>query len=349
MSTSRFFLDASSTAPLNSAASDALSVSLADGWADPTRLYHEGRRARLLADAAREAIASRIGAKPDELRFTSGMRASLEAALGSREPILASAVERSEILRRATATVPVNLAGRVDPEQFLAAIRPDTQLAALQFANSETGTTQPVAEVMAGKDPAAPLLVDANNAVGVLGVPDWDVLVAGANGWGGPADVALLAVKRSLRWAPAGLDEPSVPLLVAAAAGLEFADDRRQRNEARLRAMTTRLREMVPRTIEDVEVVGDAVNRLPHILTFSCLYVDGEALVIELDRRGFAVASGSACASEDNVPSHVLAAMGVFTGGNVRVSLPLDCTQDTVDAFLKELPHAVAAVREVLS
>ena len=334
---------------MNPAATDALSVSLADGWADPKRLHHEGRRARLLLDAAREAISTRIGAKPDELRFTSGMQSSLNQATAQPGTLVASAVERSEILTRAAVEVPVALNGRVDPDEFIAALGPGTGLAALQLANSETGTVQPVPEVMSGKPPEVPLLVDANNCVGVIGLTEWDVLVAGANGWGGPEDVGLLATKRGLHWPPSTTNEPSVPLVVAAAAGLEYADDRRQKNEQRLRALTTKIRELVPRTITDVEVVGDPTNRLPHIVTFSCLYVDGEALVIELDRRGFAVASGSACASEENAPSHVLAAMGVFTGGNVRVSLPLDGSDSGVDELLAELPAAVAAVREVLA
>ena len=98
----------------------------------------------------------------------------------------------------------------------------------------------------------------------------------------------------------------------------------------------------------DVEVVGDPVDRLPHLVTFSCLYVDGEALVTELDRRGFGVASGSACTASTLEPSHVLAAMGALTHGNVRVSLTRDATEADVDAFCAVLPGVVAAsAREV--
>ena len=97
--------------------------------------------------------------------------------------------------------------------------------------------------------------------------------------------------------------------------------------------------------LTDVEVLGDPVWRLPHILNFSVLYVSGEALVTELDKRGFAVASGSACVADHARPSHVLAAMGAYTGGNIRISLPLGCATETVENFLKVLPSAVAAVR----
>ncbi|MFC7467691.1 aminotransferase class V-fold PLP-dependent enzyme [Actinomadura keratinilytica] len=94
-----------------------------------------------------------------------------------------------------------------------------------------------------------------------------------------------------------------------------------------------------------MEVVGDPVHRLPHLVTFSCLYVDGEALLHELDRAGFAVSSGSSCTSSTLTPSHVLRAMGVLSEGNVRVSLPHGTPATDVDHFLTVLPEAVRAVR----
>jgi len=97
--------------------------------------------------------------------------------------------------------------------------------------------------------------------------------------------------------------------------------------------------------LPDVEVVGDPERRLPHLVTFSCLYVDGEALVTELDRLGFGIASGSACTSSTLAPSHVLEAMGVLTHGNVRVSLSRDTTAEQVEAFLAALPDVVGRIR----
>ena len=93
----------------------------------------------------------------------------------------------------------------------------------------------------------------------------------------------------------------------------------------------------------DVEVVGDPVDRLPHLVTFSCLYVDGEALLHALDRAGFAVSSGSSCTADTLRPVHVLEAMGVLTHGNVRVSLHRECPTEDVDRFLAVLPGVVAA------
>jgi cysteine desulfurase len=97
-----------------------------------------------------------------------------------------------------------------------------------------------------------------------------------------------------------------------------------------------------------VEVVGDAERRLPGIVTFSCLYVDGETLLHELDREGFSVSSGSSCTSSTLTPSHVLKAMGVLSEGNVRVSLPAGAAEGDVERFLEVLPGVVAGVREKL-
>ncbi|TBL26615.1 aminotransferase class V-fold PLP-dependent enzyme, partial [Verrucosispora sp. SN26_14.1] len=114
---------------------------------------------------------------------------------------------------------------------------------------------------------------------------------------------------------------------------------------ARLTPLVDRIRARVAADVPDVEVVGDPVRRLPHLVTFSCLYVDGEALLHALDRRGFAVSSGSSCTSSTLRPSHVLEAMGVLSHGNVRVSLHRGTTEADVDRFLTELPQIVADLR----
>jgi cysteine desulfurase len=142
-----------------------------------------------------------------------------------------------------------------------------------------------------------------------------------------------------------------VALALAAAEAWQQTEATRATEQARAAALVDRIRAAVA-GIPDTEVVGDPADRLPHVVTFSCLYVDGEALVGELDRRGFAVASGSACTSSTLEPSHVLAAMGVLTHGNVRVTLPLEAVAPRraadVERFLAVLPDAVAAVRAEL-
>ena len=109
-----------------------------------------------------------------------------------------------------------------------------------------------------------------------------------------------------------------------------------------------RLRREIAARVPDVDVVGDPVDRVPHLLTFSALYVDGETLTLELDRAGFAVASGSACSASSEHPSHVLAAMGALTHGNVRLGLTRTTTQAEVDAFLDVLPGMVGEIRSRL-
>src|SRR5690606_10721761 len=135
------------------------------------------------------------------------------------------------------------------------------------------------------------------------------------------------------------------PAIVAAAAALRIAAEEAAAEAQRLSALVDRIRSTVAATVPDVEVLGDPVDRLPHLVTFSCLYVDGEALLHALDRRGFAVSSGSSCTSSALRPSHVLEAMGVLSHGNVRISLHRDTTEEEVDRFLAALPGIVESLR----
>ncbi|SCE32045.1 cysteine desulfurase [Streptomyces sp. SolWspMP-sol7th] len=219
---------------------------------------------------------------------------------------------------------------------------------------------QPVAEVAeACRAAGVPLLVDA--AQSLLWGPvegDWSLLAASAHKWGGPAGVGLLVVRKGTRFAPTGpADErengrspgfENLPAIVAAAASLRAARADAVARAGELRALTERLRERVPLLVPRTEVVGEPERRLPHLLTFSCLYVDGESVLSALDRAGFSVSSGSSCTSSALTPSHVLRAMGVLSEGNVRVSLPLDVRAEDVDRFLEVLPGVVAGVREQL-
>lgn len=254
--------------------------------------------------------------------------------------------------------VPVDRLGRVDVDAMIAAVRaPGVALAALQHANGEVGTVQPVEAVHdAARVAGVPLLVDAGASVGHVAVPNtWDLLAADPADWGGPAGVGVLAVRQRVRTAPVGPEDEdpwapggvSVPLAFAAAVALQAVEADRAVQETRRRALVDRVRAEVAR-IPDVEVVGDPDGRLPHVATFSFLYVDGEALVTELDRQGFAVGSGSACTASTLEPSHVLAAMGVLTHGNVRIALDRTTTADEIDRFCAVLPGAVARVREML-
>ncbi|MGV9598197.1 cysteine desulfurase family protein [Streptosporangium sandarakinum] len=370
------YFDAASTEPLHPQAREALIEALDAGWADPARLYGPARRARMLLEQARAEVAEVIGARPDEVSFTaSGTQAVhlgvLGALLGRRRAgrrLVVSAVEHSAVLHAAALherdggtveTVGVNRTGAVDPAAFGAVAGAEgTALACLQSANHEVGTLQPVAEAAAAcAEAGVPLLVDAAQTVGRAPVPaGWSVLAASAHKWGGPAGVGVLAVRKGVRWrSPLPEDDrerrrvpgfENVPAIIAAAVALRAVAADAARESARLSALVDRIRSEVPRTVPDVEVIGDPVARAPHIVTFSCLYVDGEALLTELDRAGFAVSSGSSCTASTLRPSHVLEAMGVLTHGNLRVSLPRGASAADVDRFLAVLPDMVKRIRE---
>jgi cysteine desulfurase len=368
------YFDAASTEPLHPAGRAALLSALDSGWGDPARLYGSGRNARHLLDRARAQVASVLKVRPDEVSFTSsGTQAAHLAVLGGLRArrrigghLVVSAVEHSSVLHAAAmherdggtlTTVGVDRGARVDPAEFAAAIRPDTALACLQSANHEVGTVQPVGEVAEFcRTARVPLFVDAAQSAGRADIPDgWSMLAASAHKWGGPPGVGILVIRKNTRWrSPLPEDEregrrvpgfENVPGAVAAAAALEAYATEMVSDGPRLSALVELIRERVPRIVPDVEVVGDPAHRLPHMVTFSCLYVEGEALITELDRLGFAVSSGSSCTADTLRPSHVLEAMGVITHGNVRVSLPRGANATNVDRFLAVLPDAVAHLR----
>ncbi len=371
------YLDAAAGLPLHPVAVEAMQAAWEDGWADPSRLTGAGRRSALLLDAARQAAAAELGVRPDELSFLpSGVHALQHAVLGSLagrrragSVLLHSAVEHSAVLKAAewhrqhggeVQVAGVDPAGRVRLDEFLdLASEPGVATAVLQAANHEVGTRQPVAEAahrLAELD--VPLVVDASHEL-VYGQPPATapIFTADARLWGGPAGVGLLVVRQGARWRPPfPVDEaesgraagaPNVPAIVAAAASLRATRADRAAEGRRLAGLTELIRRQVPRTVPDTVVLGedDPGGRLPQLITFSCLYLDGEALLTELDRRGFAVSSGSSCTSDTLTPSHVLVAMGALTSGNIRISLHPGVGQDDVERFLAALPGAVAAVR----
>jgi cysteine desulfurase len=360
-------LDSASSAPLHPAARDVLLAALDRGYADPRRLHRPGRESRLLLDNAREATAGALGVRPDEVTFApSGTHAVhlglLGLVRGSRrgDGVVHSAVEHSAV-RHALAwgaravEVGVDPTGRVDEDGLVAgAASPDVAAVALQSANHEVGTLQPVGELDLPDD--VPLFTDACASMGRVALPSgWAVAAGSAHKWGGPAGVGVLLVRKRARWrnpfpGDDRVDERStgfenVPAVLAAAASLQAVVAERDEVAARHHALVDVVRQRVAAEVPDVEVVGDPVRRLPHLVTFSCLYVDGEALVTELDRRGFGIASGSACTASTLTPSHVLEAMGVLTHGNVRLSLQRDTTRADVDAFCDALPGIVAGIR----
>jgi cysteine desulfurase len=362
------YLDTASGEPLHPAARAVLEQAYEHGYADPRRLHGPARNARLLLDNAREATAEALGVRPDEVSFTpSGTHAVHLGVLGllagharRGDRLVATAVEHSAVMHAGQwhagrggqfETLPVDELGRVLPE---AVDEADATVVCVQSANHEVGTLQPVARVAGSTE--APVFMDACASAGRLPLPEgWAVAAASAHKWGGPAGVGVLLVRKGTRWrnpfpGDDRVDErttgmENVPAALAAAAALQAVVAAREEVNARQAALVDRLRAGAA-AIADTQVVGDPVDRLPHLVTFSFLYVDGEAIVTELDRRGFSVASGSACTASTLEPSHVLAAMGALTHGNVRVSLTADTTEADVDRLLAALPQVVADIRK---
>ncbi|WP_408612266.1 cysteine desulfurase family protein [Glycomyces dulcitolivorans] len=367
------YFDGATAQPVHPAARDAYAAALSEGWAGPGRLYTLGRRSRMLLEAARQSAAASLGVSADEVTFTSSgtqaVHAGVLGVIAARSepgPLVHSAVEHSAVLHAAqwhearggaVAVVPVDRLGRVDPDPLAGVEGGDgASVLVVQSANHEVGTRQPVAGIAAGTD--VPLVVDAAASLPWEPVPaGWSVLAASARKWGGLSGAGLLVVRKGVRWRNPfpgedssireAIGEIDVPAAVAAAASLRAVVAEREELSKRMRALTERIREHIASQIPEVELPGDPVDRLPHIVTFSCLGVDGEVLLTELNRAGFAVSSGSACASTRLRPSHVLQAMGVLSHGNVRVSLHRESTEDEVERFLEVLPGIVESIRRL--
>jgi cysteine desulfurase len=298
------------------------------------------------------------------VHLTSSVRAALEfgltGLLATRPTgaIALSAVESLTLFEaadhsaRAVEVMPVDSFGRVMLESIPE--QPDWAVACLQAANLEVGTRQPVDHLATLLDPhGIPLLVDATACPARIALPaGWTALAVSARDWGGPAGVGALVIRQGTSWvSPPGSERgwlggfPDIPSAASAGIAAETIEPAWEAEARRAHGLIARIRTAIADGIPDVDIVGDPEDRLPHVVTFSALYCSGEAVVTELDRRGIAVASGSACVSDTERPSHVLAAMGALTGGNVRVSLPFGCTDETVDHFIREIPDVINSVR----
>ncbi|MCW2812243.1 MAG: aminotransferase class [Friedmanniella sp.] len=373
---SEVFLDSSSAEPLLPDARRAWLAASDAGWGDPLRLHRPGRLAAQALDRARDVVAQAVGARPDEVVFTASASHSAYAAVaglarGRRrvgDVVVTTAVDHSAVLGAAAevgrhAVVEVDRVGRLDLAAWRAAVSaPGVALACLQVGNHEVGTLQPYADALAAAQQAGvPVVLDATSALGRIDcahLGGWSVLTGGAAAFGGPSSVGLLVLRKGARWrAPYPVDDyqdgrwpgaPDVPAVVAAAAALDSWLRMGRAVGERQRALVDQLRTALLERVPDLEVPGDPVARLPHLLTFSVLYLDGETLTLALDRAGFAVASGSACSARSEHPSHVLAAMGSLTHGNVRVGLTRTTTASQVAAFAEAVVRIAADLRSGL-
>jgi cysteine desulfurase len=377
----RTYLDHASAWPLRPEARQAWLDATAVAWSDPSRRHGEARASRDLLDRATASVTERLGAPDDGLVWTSsGTEAIHLAVLGSaraaerrgdrRRHLVTSAVEHSAVLRTCErlrdeagyelTVVGVDRSGVVDAEEVVAALRDDTLAVHLQHANHEIGALQPTHEVsVACRERDVLLHVDACQSVGQLGVTletlGADLLSASAAKFGGARGVGLLAVGPRGRVAAlvegderqrrrrGGMED--VPGIAATAVALTVAAQRLDDERSRRELVRRHLRRRLPEAVADLEVHGPLADAHPGIVACSALYVEGEALVVELDRAGFAVHSGSSCATTSGRPSHVLVAMGALTHGHVRVSVGPDTGTDAADRFVGALAEVVDRLR----
>lgn len=362
------YLDHASISPVSPEVAAAITGAPGE---DPTRLYASARRARQALDAARAACATAIGGRAEEVTFTSGgtealvlaVTSAVLAARAARRPmrIVTSAIEQRSLLETAgsfpdveVVTIGVDAHGLVDPAAVDAAIGDGAALVAIQVANLEIGTMQPLHEITTRR--GAWLLADATAAAGwtpidasSLGI---DLLTVSGSRAGGPAGTGFIWTRSGVRLRPmlrgddrergARAGMPNLPGLVGLGVGLGARIDALPEAEPRMRALTTALRSQLITALDEVIVHGHPERRLPHIVSFSIPLVEGDALLLGLDARGFAVHSGSACTSSTAEPSHVLAAIGTLTHGAIRVSIGPATTSTDLDAFVEALPEVVA-------
>ncbi len=371
----RWVLDTSRGGPVSPVVWGALEAVGAAGWSDPRSITAEGRRAGQLLAAARASIATALSAPAESLVVTTGAAAALTEALiglvhqqtrlGNSPVLIVSAIDHSAVLRvarwwahqgGAVEKIGADLQGHIDTEALIDAAKSHPHaVVALQWANPEVGTVQPIETLgTALAQTGAHVLLDATAALGRIELPETDgfaVVAADALSWGGPRGVAVLGIRDVNAWQPPEpqiADESAVALTVAAASSLEMALGSMAQYDQTARTQTARVRSACSLSVSDLDIPGDPDHRLPHVLTLSALYLDGESLVQRLDAQGLALGSGSACTNDSGEPSHVLAAMGALTGGNLRLSLPLALPDEPIDRLIDILPGIIEELRAPL-
>jgi cysteine desulfurase len=363
---SRVFLDASGSAPMSARTRAAFLAAVDQGWADPDRPHAESRQAHVILDGAAQAIAAVLGAPAGHLYFvpTFGLAfdraiGGIVAARGARGTIIATSVERKPALRVASrhcdevVQIPVDSAGVLDLEGFRANLDDSVSLALVQHANQETGVIQPLGEAHEAAHAAGvPLVVDATASIGHVDAPgSWDALLADPTDWGAPRGVAIMAFRAATHWSPMPpivTGRVNVAVALAAAVALEEREELRAEVAPRLAKLAARIRAAAAQ-VPDTVVFEPQGPALPHVVTFACARIDGEALATELDRRGFAVGSGSACTADPEPESHVWQALGISApdgGGRgiVRVGLHPSVSEDDVERFVVALRDAAATL-----
>ncbi len=376
------YFDHSATTPVDKRVAAEMINCITGNFGNPSSIHAFGRRARMAVEEARERVAKGIGANPDEIVFTSGGteadNIALEgAARANRERgnhIITCAVEHHAVLDICKTlekdgfkitVLPVDACGMVHVEDVAGAVSEKTILITIMHANNEVGTIQPIPEIgRLARERGIIFHTDAVQSAGKIPVRvdelGVDLLSLSGHKIYGPKGIGALYIRSGTRWQPvshgggqergqrAGTE--NVPGIVALGKAVELAAAELDEEAARLTRLRDKLIQQVTERISHVYLNGHPVNRVPNNINFSFQDVEGESLLLSLDREGIAASSGSACAAGAVEPSHVLTAMGVppaLAQSSLRITLGRENTEDDVDYLLAVLPPVIERLRSM--
>lgn len=374
------YVDNSATTPVSPEALKAMEPYFIEGFGNASSLYSVGRKAKKALEEARASIAGCFNAEPDEIYFTSGGSeadnwaikgvAHLMAKKGKKH-IITSKFEHHAVLHTCAVLekegfevtyLNVHHNGIVRPEELEAAIRPDTALVTIMYANNEIGTIQPIPEIGAiCKKHGVLFHTDAVQAAGNIHIDvkeqNIDMLSISAHKFHGPKGVGALYIRKGIilpNLIEGGAQEKghragteNVAGIVGMSVALKNACDHIDEKAVRLSKMRDRLIDGLLK-IERSHINGDREHRLPGNVNMCFEGVEGESLLLQLDLRGVCASSGSACTSGSLDPSHVLLSIGLpheIAHGSLRISLGDQNTEEDVDFLLQEIPQIVSYLR----
>ena len=374
------YADNAATTKMSDAAAHAMMTLIKEAWGNPSSLYEHGQKAKEVLEQARADVASVIGAQPREILFTSGgseadnQAIRSAAAIGQKsgkKHIVSTAFEHHAVLHTLNklekegfeiTLLDVHEDGIVRPQEVEAAIREDTCLVTIMYANNEIGTIQPIREIGAiCREKKVLFHVDAVQAVGHIPVnteeDHIDLLSASAHKFHGPKGVGFLYARKGIRLSnliEGGAQEmgkragtENVPGIAAMAAALKEEAACMEENAAHLTQMRDKLIAGL-KEIPHSALNGDAQQRLPGNVNFCFEGIEGESLLLLLDDKGICASSGSACTSGSLDPSHVLLAIGRVhdvAHGSLRLSIGEEITEEEVQYIIKSVKEVVEYLR----
>ncbi|MBO8128502.1 MAG: cysteine desulfurase NifS [Peptococcaceae bacterium] len=375
----RIYLDHAATTPVRSEVAEVMTRYLTANWGNPSSPHSTGQEARKGMDDARKYIANLINASPEEIIFTSGGTEADNFALkgvtytrDKKQHFITTKIEHHAVLHCAEALekeghavtyLDVDSDGLVDPDDVRRAIRKDTALVSVMLANNEVGTVEPVAEIARiCREHGVLFHTDAVQAVGQIPVDvkklGVDLLSMSAHKLYGPKGIGALYVRKGVKIAPilyGGAQErgrrpgtENVPGIAGFGKAAELAAAELNEHREKLTRLREKLIEEIFRRIEDVKLNGHRRRRLPGNVNVSIKYVEGESILLNLDLKGIAASSGSACMSGTLEPSHVLLAMGIpreVAHGSLRMTLGTSNTEDDIDYVVDVLEETVKKLR----